>query len=121
MNKIDELFNQYGQISKMAHELESSEIIAYFVSQQKEKDEFLISYHKIYEIGKRLERSIPSLQVSCDMMSIDAFRCEFSNYVEMRRSDLKIKHLQEIYSRIQRYFPEADLVSKMKQLEIEEK
>lgn len=105
----------------MAYELDSSEIIAYFIKRQKATDSFSISYNKIYELGKKMEKLLPSLQVTCDMMSIDAFRCEFSSYVEMRRSELKIRHLQEIYGRIQRYVPEPDLESKMNELELKEK
>lgn len=105
----------------MAYELDSSEIIAYFIKQQKPIENFTISYHKIYELGKKMEALLPSLHVTCDMMSIDAFRCEFSSYVEMRSTELKIRHLHEIYSRIQRYVPEPDLESKMNELELQEK
>lgn len=105
----------------MAYELDSAEIIAYFIKHQKAIDTFSISYNKIYDLGKRMEALMPSLQVTCDMMSIDAFRCEFSSYVEMRSSELKIRHLHEIYGRIQRYVPEPDLELKMNELELKEK
>ena len=105
----------------MTYELDSSEIIAYLIKHQRAKDNLSISYNKIYELGKKMEILMPSLQVTCDMMSIDAFRCEFSSYVEMRGSELKIRHLHEIYGRILRYVPEPDLELKMNELEMQEK
>lgn len=105
----------------MAYELDSSEIIAYLIKHKMAMDSLSISYNKIYELGKKMEELIPSLQVTCDIMSIDAFRCEFSSYVEMRGSELKIRHLHEIYGRIRRYVPEPDLELKMNELELQEK
>ena len=98
----------------MIKELDSSEIIAYCISTEKRTDDFVISYKKIQTIGRILEERVPSLLVTCDLMSIDAFRCEFCHNVEMKEKELKVHRLNEIYSRIHRYMPEPELASKMK-------
>ena len=104
----------------MARELDSSEIIAFCLKKKKQTDKFEISYHKIQAIGRTMERECPFLHATYDMISIDAFRCEFSHYVEMRDDCLRINDVYEIYSRIQRYLPEKALESKMEELNVVE-
>lgn len=105
----------------MRHELDSAEIIAFCLKQKQHSDKFEIAYSKIQAIGRRMEEKMPFLNVSSDMVSIDAFRCEFSSHVEMREEYLRINSVHEIYSRIERYLPDSLLEEKLKELELEER
>lgn len=105
----------------MRRELDSSEIIAFCLKQKHQSDKFEISYSKIQTIGRKMEERMPFLNVTSDMVSIDAFRCEFSSYVEMREKYLRINSVHEIYTRIERYLPDSVMVEKMMELELEEK
>ena len=97
----------------MRHELDSAEIIAFCLKQKQHSDKFEIAYSKIQAIGRRMEEKMPFLNVSSDMVSIDAFRCEFSSHVEMREEYLRINSVHEIYSRIERYLPDSLLEEKL--------
>lgn len=103
----------------MIKELDSAEIIAFCVKKKHKSDMFEISYHQIQCIGRMMEKEMPTLLVTSDMVSIDAFRCEFSQYVEMRKNILRINRIHEIYSRIERFLPEATVVAKMEEMDIE--
>jgi hypothetical protein len=104
----------------MRKELDSSEIIAFCLKKKSQTDNFEISYQKIQAIGRTMEKECPFLHATYDMISIDAFRCEFSHYVEMRDKYLRINDVYEIYSRIQRYLPEKAVELKMEELNVEE-
>lgn len=104
----------------MRGELDSSEIIAFCLKKEIPANRFEISYHKIQTIGRTMEKECPFLNATYDMISIDAFRCEFSHYVEMRDEYLRINDVHEIYTRIQRYIPEGALEKKMEELKVEE-
>lgn len=103
----------------MIKELEASEIIAFCLKQKRQSDTFEIKYKKIRAIAQKMEEKIPSLLVTYDMVSIDAFRCEFSKNVIMSDQAIRINKVHEIYPRIQRFLPEAMLESKMKEVELE--
>lgn len=105
----------------MRWELDSAEIIAFCIKQERPADKFEITYSKIQAIGRKMEEKVPFLNVTSDMMSIDAFRCEFSSYVEMREASLCINSVHDIYSRIERYLPDSVLEKIMKELELEER
>lgn len=95
----------------MSNELDSSEIIAYCLDQELEKDQFEISYEKIQAIGQEMEKRMPSLQVTYDMVSIDAFRCEFCDNVVMLDDYLRINRVKEVYTRIARFIPEPHIAN----------
>ena len=97
----------------MYNEIDSSNIIAALASDKNnaKKDEFIIPYTHIREIAKHLEDTIPTLLATYDMMSIDAFRCYFANYVEMEEKRLIIRNLQEISNKLEKLQP-SEAVSK---------
>ena len=93
----------------MIKELEVSEIIAFCLKERYASDTFELQYNTIRKIARKMEEKIPSLLVTADMMSIDAFRCEFSSYVVMSESGIRINHVKKVYSRIQRYLPDENM------------
>lgn len=103
----------------MIRELDAAEIIAFCVKQKHHEDTFELKYATIREIAQRMERYVPSLLVTYDMVSIDAFRCEFSKHVVMSEHSIRITKVQDVYSRIQRYLPDPKLEKKMLEVETE--
>lgn len=103
----------------MIKELEVSEIIAFCIKEKQQADRFEIKYNTIRAIAKKMEEKHPSLLVTSDMMSIDAFRCEFLHYVEMNDHAICIKHIKKIYSRMQRFLPDEQTVAELKEVELE--
>ena len=103
----------------MIQELDSSEIIAFCVKQKRAKkspNTLSIPYEDIRVIGNKMEKAIPSLLVTSDMVSIDAFRCEFKNHVTMEKRALKIQDVNAISTRISRYLPPENILSTMKKV-----
>lgn len=103
----------------MIKELEASEIIAFCLKQKRQSRTVELQYNTIRSIARRMEEKIPSLLVTYDMLSIDAFRCEFSKYVIMKEHAIRINRVHEIYGRIQRYLPDEMLELKLQEVEIE--
>lgn len=103
----------------MIKELESAEIIAFCLKQKHQSESFELQYKKIQAIAKMMEKAVPSLLVTYDLTSIDAFRCEFSQYVKMSDTAIRINRVQEVYSRILRYLPDSKLELKLQEVESE--
>lgn len=103
----------------MIKELEASEIIAFCLKQKQQARTVELQYNTIRTIARRMEEKVPFLLVTYDMLSIDAFRCEFSKYVIMNEHTIRINRVHEIYSRIQRYLPDEMLELKLQEVEIE--
>lgn len=101
----------------MIKELEASEIIAFCLTENKQIEPFELKYQTIRAIAKKMEEKDPSLLVTSDIMSIDAFRCEFSQYVEMNESSICIRRVKKVYSRIQRYLPDEQTVLQLREVE----
>ena len=103
----------------MVKELEASEIIAFCLTEKHQIDSFELEYKTIRAIAKKMEEKHPSLLVTSDMMSIDAFRCEFCRHVEMDDHAICIKHVKNVYARIQRYLPDEQTVAQLREVESE--
>lgn len=101
----------------MLKELDVFELIAFCVEQQKDSKEITIPYDRLFFLAREIEKLVPSLLVSCDMVGIDSFRCEFKEYVVMEKTQICIHHLNHIYHRIKRFLPSKDLISKMIKIE----
>lgn len=83
-------------------EIESSEIIAYYVMQENQK-EFTLSYQKIRKFANFLEDNNSQLVVCCDRISIDAFRCTFPKNVKMDDEKLTINMDNNFQDCVKRY------------------
>lgn len=103
----------------MIKELDASEIIAFCLKENHALDTFEIQYKTIRAIAKKIEEKIPTLLVTADMMSIDAFRCEFSANVIMSENGVRINHVKKVYSHIQRYLPDDKLELQLRVVEAE--
>lgn len=103
----------------MIKELEASEIIAFCLKQKRQESRVELQYNTIRTIAQRMEEKVPSLLVSYDMLSIDAFRCEFCKYVDMNEQAICVNKVQEIYNRIQRFLPDEVIEMKLEEVEIE--
>lgn len=101
----------------MIKELEAAEIIAFCLKEQHQSETFELHYKTIQAIARKMEEKIPSLLVTSDMMAIDAFRCEFSQYVDMSEIGIRIKHVKMVYSRIQRYLPDGKMEEQLRVVE----
>lgn len=98
-------------------EIESAEIIAYYVSiQERIEGDFVLPYQKIREICEMLEKKNARIQTCCDMISIDAFRCSFPDNVLMERDQLVIKKISDIHSNLSRLLPPKSIVEMIEQI-----
>lgn len=98
-------------------EIESTEIIAYYASNQKRiKGNLILPYQKIREICEKLEINDVRIQTCYDMISIDAFRCSFPDNVVMERNQLVIKKISDIQSQLSRLLPPKEIVEMIEQI-----
>lgn len=93
----------------MSNEIDSTNIIAAITKDMIKVDTIYVKFEDIRRVGVALERHQPTLQVTSDMMSIDAFRCSFVNHVSFRQNLLVIKNFQDIQWRIQNLLPQKEI------------
>lgn len=96
-------------------ELDSFNIIALEISLYATELETLeLKFESIFTRVRQIESQFPNIEVSCDMMSLDAFRCEFEEYVVFTSSSIKLQN-KNIRKRIlERYLPEESVSNKLK-------
>lgn len=102
----------------MQNEIDSSNIIAVLVN-NKTQARIKLSYKQIRTIALDLERAIPTLHTTYDLLSIDAFRCSFLHEIEMTSHDLTIKNSPVLQSRIQRLIPSKEITEMIIRFSIE--
>ena len=103
----------------MHNELDSSCIIAALIEYSDDIKEINLSYHHIREVACRLERLKPTLLVTCDMLSIDAFRCSFSQNVVMETNQLVISDFGMIRCQLKKMLPSKDITDIIQNIEKE--
>ena len=93
----------------MSNEIDSTNIIAAITNDIFELKTVSVKFENIRRVALELEKLKPTLLVSADMMSIDAFRCSFVNYVSFEQNFLVIKNFQDIQWRIQNLLPPKEI------------
>lgn len=102
----------------MVVEIDSSNIIAVIAKQNKNKDRLSLNYGLIRRLAVELEKANSYILTTCDMVSIDAFRCAFKDYVIMDHSELIINEAMYVSNRIQRFLPPVDITNKLEEIYI---
>lgn len=97
----------------MYTEVESSDIITFLLNQYQEKEMLKIPYHDIFEYANALEKRNEDVITFCDMMSIDAFRCELRPHVIMESNYLVINDISSIRNRVNRLLPRPEVMEKL--------
>ena len=94
----------------MPIEIDSSEIIAYLACRPDSNDQLCLDYQEIWDIGYRMEKANSAIISECDLMSVDAFRCKFPDYVKMEQDNLLIDNIPDIYSQLENLQPAPDII-----------
>lgn len=100
----------------MVVEIDSSNIIAVIAKQNVHKERLSLNYGLIRRLASELERQNSYILTTCDMVSIDAFRCAFKEHVIMEHSELIINEVKFVSNRIQRFLPPVDITSKLEDI-----
>ena len=93
----------------MFNEIDSSSIIAAITKDMIKLNTICVKFENIRRIAVELEQHKPTLLVTSDMMSLDAFRCSFANHVSFENNVLVIKNFQDIQWRIQNLLPSKEI------------
>lgn len=93
----------------MLNELDASNIIAAIAGNNQDADNLMLYYSDIRNVAKRLEKDKPTLLTSYDLISIDAFRCQFVPNVEMNNYYLTIKDLPAIKFSLRKLMPSKEI------------
>lgn len=92
----------------MQNEIDSSNIIAALVKENLNNN-ITLSYRQIREVANLLELNRPTLLTTCDLVSIDAFRCSFIHHVIMEEHQLVINDFKEIQGRLNKLLPSKEI------------
>lgn len=93
----------------MINEIDSASIIAAITNDMLELETIHVKFENIRRVAFELERVKPTLLVTADRLSIDAFRCAFVENVFFEHNDLIINNFQEIQWRIQNLLPSKEI------------
>lgn len=96
----------------MINEIDSTGIIAAITEKMAEIAEMAtisVKFENIRRIASELEKARPTLFVTADMMSIDAFRCSFLKNVSIEHNIVIIKNFQEIQWRVKNLLPPKEI------------
>lgn len=104
----------------MNREIDASNIIAAIAELSHDMGQFTLPYEKIRNIAITLERTKPTLLVSYDRISIDAFRCSMGKNVVMEEDCLVIKKIEEIKWKLKLLMPSDEIVEIISSVEREQ-
>lgn len=93
----------------MFNEIDSTSIIAAITKDMIKRNTIHVKFENIRRIAVELERHKPTLLVTSDMMSLDAFRCSFANHVSFKNNILIINNFQDVRWRIQNLLPPKEI------------
>lgn len=94
----------------MPIEIDSSDIIAYLACRDKDINKVTIQYDVIRHLGYQVEVIDSQVLATCDIISIDAFRCQFPEYVKMESTYLEISNISDISNLLRRIQPSDEVV-----------
>lgn len=86
-------------------EIDTTDLIAFLIKKSDFSDFIQIPFSKVFYLGKTLEFENEDILVSCDAISIDAFRCIFPSNVIVEESVIKIVDTHKIRHVIERLLP----------------
>lgn len=94
----------------MPIEIDSSDIIAYLACKDAKYNRITIQYDEIRYLGYQVEKISSHVLATCDIISIDAFRCQFPEYVKMEATYLEIDNISDILGLLHRLQPTDEVV-----------
>ena len=94
----------------MFTEIDSTDIIAYLLKDYVSVEDYSIPLSRIRQLADAIETEHKDILVTCDMMSIDAFRCAFSSNVKVENACIVISDVSSIQTRVKRLLPPREVV-----------
>lgn len=98
-------------------ELDSTDIIAFLIKENGFDDDFIIPFSRICHIAEVIESENKDILTFCDRVSIDAFRCAFSDNVKIEHSNITIYNIGAIRSNVERLLPPQRIIELLAEIE----
>lgn len=90
-------------------EIDSAEIIAHIVVRHDEDGQIELSMRKLKHIADRLEKECATIYTTCDMLSVDAFRCRYSSQITVKGDEICIQKDVTFTQKMHRYLQSGDV------------
>lgn len=90
-------------------EIDTAEIIAHIVVGHNNDGQIKFSMRKLKHIADRLEEESATIYTTCDMLSVDAFRCRYSSHITVKGDEICIKKDVTFTNKMHRYLPSGDV------------
>lgn len=102
-------------------EIDVSEIIAHMVVKETANGEITLSMRSLKRIADKLENERTTIYTTCDMLSVDAFRCRYSKQITVKGDSICIQKDVTFTKKMHRYLPSDDVKEILEKIIEEEK